>query len=114
MLEKYADLVVKVGVNIQPGQVLMVHAPLETAELTRLIVAKAYEAGAKYVMMDWDDEAITRIRYEKAPDDSFGYYPQWHADMLEKFAEEGEPFCISKCPIRNCCAASIPPKYRLR
>ncbi|ASA21161.1 aminopeptidase [Paenibacillus donghaensis] len=86
MLEKYADLVVKVGVNVQPGQVLMVHAPLETAELTRLIVGKAYEAGAKYVMVDWDDEAVTRIRYEKAPEDSFGFYPQWHADMLEQFA----------------------------
>ncbi|WP_036642949.1 aminopeptidase, partial [Paenibacillus durus] len=60
MLDKYANLVIKVGVNIQPGQVLMVHAPLETAELTRLIVAKAYEAGAKYVIVDWDDEAVSR------------------------------------------------------
>ncbi|AHV97245.1 aminopeptidase [Paenibacillus sabinae] len=98
MLEKYAELVVKVGVNVQPGQVLMVHAPLETAELTRLIVAKAYEAGAKYVIMDWDDEAITRIRYEKAPDDSFGYYPKWHADMLEQFAEEGGAILHIKVP----------------
>lgn len=98
MLEKYAELVVKVGVNVQPGQVLMVHAPLETAELTRLIVAKAYEAGAKYVMMDWDDEDITRIRYEKAPEDSFGYYPKWHADMLEQFAEEGGAILHIKVP----------------
>ncbi|MDT3426436.1 aminopeptidase [Paenibacillus forsythiae] len=98
MLDKYANLVVKVGVNIQPGQVLMVHAPLETAELTRLIVAKAYEAGAKYVVMDWEDEAISRIRYEKAPEDSFGYYPQWHADMLEQFAEEGGAILHIKVP----------------
>ncbi len=88
MLEKYANLVVKVGVNIQPGQVLMIYAPLETVELTRLIVGKAYEAGAKYVIVEWEDEAVTRIRYEKAPEDSFGYYPQWQADMLVQFAEE--------------------------
>ena len=81
-LEKYAELVVKVGVNIQPGQVLIVNAPIETAELTRRIVAKAYDAGAKYVQVDWDDERITRIRYEKAPTDSFGYYPQWQADAM--------------------------------
>lgn len=87
MLDKYADLVVKVGVNVQPGQVLMLHSPLETVELTRLIVAKAYDAGAKYVMVEWEDEVITRTRYEKAPEDSFDYYPQWQADMLEKFAE---------------------------
>jgi aminopeptidase len=98
MLDKYAELVVKVGVNVQPGQVLMVHAPLETAELTRLIVGKAYEAGAKYVIVEWDDEATTRIRYEKASDDSFGYYPQWQADMLEKFAEENGAILHIKVP----------------
>lgn len=98
MLEKYANLVVKVGVNVQPGQVLMVHAPIETAELTRLIVAKAYEAGAKYVIVDWDDEATTRIRYEKAPEDSFDYYPQWQAEMMEKFAEENGAILHIKVP----------------
>ncbi|WP_379138437.1 aminopeptidase [Paenibacillus sp. sgz500958] len=98
MLDKYANLVVKVGVNVQPGQVLIVSAPLETVDLTRLIVAKAYEAGAKYVMVDWDDEAITRIRYEKAPEESFGYYPQWHADMMEKFAEEGGAILSIRVP----------------
>lgn len=97
-LEKYAELVVKVGVNIQPGQVLIVHAPIETAELTCLIVAKAYEAGAKYVIVEWDDEAVTRIRYEKAPDDSFDYYPEWEADRLERFAEEGGAILHIKVP----------------
>ena len=98
MLQKYAELVIQVGVNIQPGQVLIVNAPLETAELTRLIVAKAYDAGAKYVMVDWDDEQVTRIRYEHAADDTFGYYPQWHADMMEKFAEEGGAILRIKVP----------------
>lgn len=97
-LTKYAELVVKVGVNIQPGQVLIVHAPIETAELTRLIVAKAYEAGAKYVIVEWDDEAVTRIRYEKAPKGSFDYYPQWEADRMERFAEEGGAILHIKVP----------------
>lgn len=113
MLEKYAELVVKVGVNVQPGQVLMVHAPLETAELTRLIVGKAYDAGAKYVLVDWDDEAVTRIRYEKAPEESFGYYPQWHADMLEGFAEEGGAILHIKCRTRNYSAGLIRPRCPL-
>ncbi|MCL6459241.1 MAG: aminopeptidase [Gorillibacterium sp.] len=98
MLNKYAELVVKVGVNIQPDQVLIVQAPLETVELTRLIVEKAYEAGAKYVQVDWDDEAITRIRYEKAPDDSFGYYPKWLADKMEQLAESGGAILHIKVP----------------
>ncbi|MDR9855110.1 aminopeptidase [Paenibacillus sp. VCA1] len=98
MLEKYAELVVKVGVNIQPGQVLLVQAPLETADFTRHVVAKAYDAGAKYVQVDWDDEKITRIRYEKAPDDSFGFYPKWTADMMEQLAEGGGAVLHIKVP----------------
>lgn len=98
MLDKYAELVVKVGVNIQKGQVLIVNAPMETLELTRLIVAKAYEAGAKYVIVEWDDDEITRIRYEKASDDSFDYYPQWLADSMVHFAEEGGAILHIKVP----------------
>lgn len=98
MLEKYAELVIKVGVNIQPGQVLIVQAPLETAEFTRLVVSKAYEAGAKYVQVDWEDEKITRIRYEKAPDESFGFYPKWTADMMEQLAEGGGAVLHIKVP----------------
>ncbi|MGG1880509.1 aminopeptidase [Paenibacillus cisolokensis] len=98
MLEKYAELVIKVGVNIQPGQVLIVQAPLETVEFTRLVVAKAYDAGAKYVQVEWDDERITRLRYEKAPDDSFGYYPKWQADMMEQLAEGGGAVLHIKVP----------------
>ncbi|WP_219834958.1 aminopeptidase [Paenibacillus sp. R14(2021)] len=97
-LNKYAELVVKVGVNIQVGQVLIVHAPIETAELTRLIVAKAYEAGAKFVIVEWDDDAVTRARYEKASDDSFDYYPQWLADSMVHFAEEGGAILHIKVP----------------
>jgi aminopeptidase len=98
MLNKYAELVVRVGVNVQVGQVLIVHSPIETAELTRLIVAKAYEAGAKFVIVEWEDDEITRIRYEKALDDSFDYYPQWLADKMVHFAEEGGAILHIKVP----------------
>ncbi|MWV43164.1 aminopeptidase [Paenibacillus sp. HJL G12] len=98
MLEKYAELVIKVGVNIQPGQVLLVQSPLEAVDFTRLVVSKAYEAGAKFVQVDWDDEKITRIRYEKASDDSFGYYPKWQADMMEQLAEGGGAVLHIKVP----------------
>lgn len=98
LLSKYAELVVKVGVNIQQGQVLIVQAPLETAEFTRLIVSKAYEAGAKYVQVEWEDEQVTRIRYEKARDESFDYYPKWQADMMEQLAEGGGAVLHIKVP----------------
>ncbi|MDP4098753.1 aminopeptidase [Paenibacillus sp. P96] len=98
LLEQYAELVVKVGVNIQPGQVLIVTSPLETVELTRLIVQKAYQAGAKYVQVDFEDEQIVRSRYEHADDSTLDYYPVWKAEMLEKFAEEGGATLFIKVP----------------
>lgn len=98
LLEKYADLVVKVGVNIQSGQILMVQSPLETVQLTRLIVAKAYEAGAKYVHVEWMDEQISRIRYDKAAEDTFSYYPKWEADKMEQLAEAGGALLHIKVP----------------
>ncbi|RUT35556.1 aminopeptidase [Paenibacillus zeisoli] len=98
LLSKYAELVVKVGVNIQQGQVLIVQAPIETAEFTRQIVSKAYEAGAKYVQVEWEDEQVTRIRYEQASDESFDYYPKWQADMMEQLAEGGGAVLHIKVP----------------
>lgn len=97
-LEKYADLLVKIGVNIQPGQVLLIESPLEVAPLTRFIVKKAYEAGAKYVQVNWDDEAVTRTRFEYAPDESFGFYPEWTARMMEQLAEGGGALLNIKVP----------------
>ncbi|MCR2805569.1 aminopeptidase [Paenibacillus soyae] len=36
--------------------------------------------------MAWDDEAVTRTRFEAANDDSFGYYPQWISSGMEQLA----------------------------
>ncbi|MDF2681245.1 MAG: peptidase [Brevibacillus sp.] len=88
-MHKYAELVIKVGVNLQPGQVLYLGAPLECAEFVRIIVRKAYEAGATYVQVVWDDDAVTRARFEYASDESFHYYPQWIASSMEQLAESG-------------------------
>lgn len=98
MLEKYAELVIRVGVNIQPGQVLFIESPLETVELTRKIVRRAYQAGAKYVQVQWDDEQVTRARFEHAPDESFDFYPQWTAKMMEQLAEGGGALLNIKVP----------------
>ncbi|WP_427050830.1 aminopeptidase [Paenibacillus sp. TC-CSREp1] len=97
-LEQYAELVVRVGVNIQKGQDLLVTAPVETLEFTRLIVEKAYAAGANYVQVDLEDDTITRSRFEHGSDDSFDYYPAWKGDMMERFAEAGGATLTIKVP----------------
>jgi len=88
-LHKYAELAVKVGVNVQEGQTLVVHAPVEAADFTRLIAEKAYEAGARLVKIMWNDEAITRLQFEKAADDVFTEAPKWYAGELTELVENG-------------------------
>ncbi|WP_100372949.1 aminopeptidase [Bacillus sp. FJAT-45037] len=91
-LEKYAELAVKVGINIQPGQTLVVRTPLTARDYVRLVAKKAYEAGAKHVQVIWTDEEITKTRYELAPDEAFHEFPEWLAKGHEELAENGAAF----------------------
>ncbi|WP_145136440.1 aminopeptidase [Paenibacillus sp. Y412MC10] len=88
-MEKYAELLVQVGVNVQPGQVLYVESPIESADFARLVTAKAYQTGAKYVQVNWRDETVVRMRYDLAGPESFAFYPPWTAHMMESIAESG-------------------------
>ncbi|WP_028401323.1 aminopeptidase [Ectobacillus panaciterrae] len=91
-LEKYAQLAVEVGINIQKGQTLYITAPIETAEFVRLTAKKAYEAGAKHVYVDWVDEALTRLKYDLAPEEAFFEFPSWKAQEKEQLGQEGAAF----------------------
>ena len=99
-LEKYAELAVKVGVNVQKGQTLVIRTTLEGAELVRVITKKAYEAGAHNVIVQWSDDAITRLRYEHAGDEVFKEYPVHQANETNELAEQGASFLsvISSSP----------------
>ncbi|PPA68864.1 aminopeptidase [Jeotgalibacillus proteolyticus] len=92
LLEKYADLAVKVGVNIQPNQWLYIGATIDNAPFVRLVTKKAYEAGAKQVFVDWSDDEVSRMRYDLAPEDSFGEFPDWKRVEREQMAKEGAAF----------------------
>lgn len=76
-LEQYADLIVKVGVNVQQGQTVFVTGSTEMTELVRLVASKAYDAGAANVLVDWTDEGLSRLKYEKAADEVFTHFPEW-------------------------------------
>ncbi|WP_391558174.1 aminopeptidase [Robertmurraya sp.] len=91
-LEKYAELAVKVGVNVQPNQTLVINTSLDSAEFVRLVVRKAYEVGAHNVIVNWADDMVTRAKYELAPDAAFTEYPEWRARELEELADKGAAF----------------------
>ena len=55
-LQKYAELAIKVGVNIQPNQTLLIRTPIECADFVRYAVKSAYENGARNVYVECSDE----------------------------------------------------------
>lgn len=97
-LDKYADLVIQVGINLQKGQDFIINAPLESAELVRKITAKAYEAGAKLVHVFWDDEELTKIRLLHADSQTLSDYPAWRAKTFEELASNGAAYLMIKVP----------------
>jgi aminopeptidase len=97
-LEKYAEVIVRVGLNLQPGQRLLIGppfhgilgVPVELASLVRRIVAKAYRAGARLVEVIWTDDQLRVIRVRDAPRDSFEEFPAWRADAALDAASDGD------------------------
>ena len=55
LLKEYASLLVRCGANVQAGQVVVVKGPVEAYEFIRLVVKEAYVAGAKHVVVEYED-----------------------------------------------------------
>jgi aminopeptidase len=87
--EKYVQLGVRVGVNLQQNQILVIQAPTAAMDLVRMATKVAYEAGAKHVHVEWLDDEISRIRYETAPLDSFEIGAKLRARTYEELVERG-------------------------
>ncbi|WP_424950406.1 aminopeptidase [Deinococcus sp.] len=91
-LANYASLLVHVGVNLQPGGKLHLDAPLESAELARLIVRAAWEAGAVAVDVTYTDQHLTRLMYDHAPESALDYAPAWETERVRHQIGEGYAF----------------------
>jgi len=76
-LERLADVAIGTGLNLQPGQQLVLTGSAETLPLMRRIAVAAYKAGASVVTPILSDEAITRARYMHGTDNSFDAAPDW-------------------------------------
>jgi len=92
-LERYARLAVRVGVNVQPGQVLAVNCLLEHAPLARAIAREAYEAGAAYVDVLYTDQHVRRAYIAAAADDRLGWSPPWLVQRLRDLGASGGAIC---------------------
>ena len=67
LLQKFANLIVKSGINVKQDQIVLIKAPIASVELVRHLVKEAYLNGALKVMIDWSDDETSKNEYEFAP-----------------------------------------------
>lgn len=91
-LDLYANLLVRKGAAIQPGQELVLQAPVERADFARRVVAAAYRAEAGHVTVLWADDAVSRLTYENVGLEYFRHTPSWKIEQLNSLAEAGAAF----------------------
>ena len=85
-LSEYAKLIVRVGVNVQKGQTLVLRCPVEAAAFARLIAEDAYEAGAREVVMSWGDDKLSRMKFLCGSDEIFDEIPAWLKAFYYEYA----------------------------
>ena len=88
-LERYAELIVRVGVNLQPGQTLFVNAQVEHVELVRALARAGYRAGARYVDVRYADQHVRRAMIEHAADEVLTDTPAWIVEQATATGDGG-------------------------
>lgn len=96
LIARLADVAVNVGLNLQPGQDLVLTAPVEALPLVREIAASAYRAGAGVVTPLLSDDETARMRFRHGHDDSFDKAADWlYKGMGEAFGNGAARLAIA-------------------
>ncbi|WKY45879.1 aminopeptidase [Eubacteriaceae bacterium ES2] len=91
-LKEYARLIVQTGANVQKNQEVVVSVAVINYEFARLIVKEAYEAGAKEVIVIWNDVETSRMRYDYGQNEIFESVPNWIAESRNSYAMKKAAF----------------------
>ncbi|WP_273756005.1 aminopeptidase [Bartonella sp. MM73XJBT] len=89
MLNRLAEVTVKVGLNLQEGQDLILTAPVSALPLVRRIAYHAYKVGAGVITPLFSDDMLSLTRFENAHTASFDCAPSWLYEGMAKAFENG-------------------------
>jgi aminopeptidase len=99
-IDAYADLIVRVGANVQPGQQVFITGRVEHVPLVRAVTESAYAAGARNVDVRYVDQHVRRAFIRNAPDEDLSATRPWELARTEalldgaaviQFTGEAEP-----------------------
>ena len=86
-LRKYAQLIVKCGVNVQKGQEVLITAELDQPEFVKLVVEECYKAGAKKVSVDWNYQPLTKLNVKYCSENVLSTMEKWQIEKWEHQAD---------------------------
>ncbi|GEM48933.1 aminopeptidase [Deinococcus cellulosilyticus] len=87
--ENFAEILVQVGLGLQKGQMVSISSHVGLEDFTRLVVRKAYQAGAKLVEVEYRDPELQRIRLENADPETLETVPEWYYKARLEVIEKG-------------------------
>lgn len=88
ILSTYADLIIRTGVNLQKGEMLVINAPIDSRELVEKVVKSAYKAGARNVEVQWLDDKISRLNYKYRSKKELTKIPDWVIKQKDHYIDE--------------------------
>lgn len=88
MLRKYARLIAKVGANVQKDQPCLVYASTEQAEFVAMVVEECYKLGAKYVRVEWNNDALIKLHYNYQSVETLKDVPKWQIEKMKLMVDE--------------------------
>ena len=84
-IDRYAELIVQVGANVQPGQLVEVIARIEHVDVARAVARAAYRAGASYVDVGYSDQHVRRAMIKNVSEDLLSWTPPWLLERVKHF-----------------------------
>lgn len=93
VLKKYAELIVKVGANVQKGQDVQIYVNVDQEELANYVVQYCYKQGANYVTVNWISDKVSNTQYKKASVKALSTIPEWRIEK-EKYINKTLPIAI--------------------
>ena len=89
LVDKYARLVVEVGINVQKSEPVRISCPVDGAYFARALAKFAYMRGASDVVIDWIDDEISHMGYEYKTREQLEIIPEWSIDKSEYYFKKG-------------------------
>lgn len=87
VMQKYAKLIARKGINVKKGQEVVVSASLDQPDFVKMVVEECYRAGASKVTVEWSFQPITKLHYRYRSLKTLSTFEKWEIEKLEHKCE---------------------------